>query len=259
MARFDDKAVLVTGAASGIGAAVALMFAKENARLALIDKPGSPIPEEIGRQSSAIIPCDLGDPVAAENAVSRCQAALGGIDIVSYNAGFPVQGPRSDITPDEWRAHFDADVHGIYFLIRAARAALMAARGCVVNTTSIAALGGDPGMPAYDAAKGAALQLTNSLALELGPHGVRVNSVCPTLIKSPNAEPVERDAELYERVTGSIPLRRIGEPEEVAAAVLWLAGPEASYINGVALPVDGGLSASNGQPDMRNHHRQGPN
>lgn len=250
MVSFVDKIVLITGAASGIGAATARRFAIEGARLVLMDKPGATLPADLAERASQTTYCDLGNADCAEEAVRRAVADLGGIDIVVHNAGYPVQGPKADLTPQEWRAHFEADVHGIYFLMRAAREPLIQAKGCMVNTTSVAALGGDPGMPAYDAAKGAALRLTNSLALELGPYGVRVNAVCPTLTRTPNSSSVESDPDLYQAITASIPLRRIAEPEEVAAAILWLASSEASFINGVALPVDGGLSASNGQPDM---------
>lgn len=250
MARFDGKVVLITGAASGIGATAARAFADEGAQLALIDRPESAFPADIGQRAGMTVHCDIGDDGHARDAVDRCVSTLGGIDVLVHNAGYPVQGPKDDLTPDEWRAHFEADVHGIYFSIRAARQALIRSKGCMVNVTSVAALGGDPGMPAYDAAKGAALRLTNSLALELGPYGVRVNAVCPTLTRTHNSKKVEQDPELYARIKASIPLRRIAEPEDVAAAILWLSSTEAGFINGVGLPVDGGLSAGNGQPDM---------
>lgn len=250
MARFDEKVVLITGAASGIGATSARLFADEGAQLALMDRQESAFPEDIRRRAMLTAHCDIGDADCARRVVERTVATLGHLDVLVHNAGYPVEGPKDDLTPDEWRAHFEADVHGIYFLIRAAREALIRSRGCMVNTISIAALGGDPGMPAYDAAKGAALRLTNSLALELGPYGVRVNAVCPTLTRTQNSKKVEEDPDLYAAIKASIPLRRIAEPEDVAAAILWLASSEAAFINGVGLPVDGGLSAGNGQPDM---------
>lgn len=251
MKRFEGGKVIVTGAASGIGHATALRFAEEGARLCLIDKhwagddKGEPAGPGIHR-----LTCDVSDAGDVEATVSEAAARLGGIDVLVNNAGYPVTDVDDHMSDAAWRAHFETDVHGLHYMTDAARPWLARSRGAVVNTTSVAGLGGDRAMQAYDAAKGAAVRLTSALAIDLARCGIRVNAVCPTLTRTAMSREVESQPDKLAAFEAAIPLGRIGEAEEVAAAILFLASRDASYITGVALPVDGGITAGNGQPAM---------
>ena len=249
MTRFEGCKVLVTGAASGIGRAAALRFAEEGARVCLIDKtwPEEDMSRE-GKDGLLRMTCDVSDAQAVEETVIEAAFALDGIDVLVNNAGYPVTDLDEPMPDATWRAHFEADVHGIHYMTDAALPWLEKGGGAIVNTTSVAGLGGDRAMEAYDAAKGAAVRLTNALAIDLASRGVRVNAVCPTLTRTAMSRAVERQPEKLAAFEAAIPLRRIGEPEDVAAAILFLASSDASFITGVALPVDGGVTAGNGQP-----------
>jgi meso-butanediol dehydrogenase/(S,S)-butanediol dehydrogenase/diacetyl reductase len=149
---------------------------------------------------------------------------------------------------EDWRAVMSVDVDGVYFGCRAALPHLLRTGGCIVNVSSVSGLGGDWDMSAYNAAKGAVSNFTRSLALELGPQGVRVNAVNPSLVLTPLTEEVQEDDALQRAFAERIPLGRGAQPEEVADVIAFLAGHDARFVTGVNLPVDGGLTASNGQP-----------
>lgn len=244
MQRFEGKSVVITGAASGIGRATARRFAAEGARTGLLDKDKF-CDDDLGALN---LTCDVSDQEAASHAVATIAECLGGIDVLINNAGYPVTDLDEGMSDDTWRRHFEVDVHGLRYVTEAARPWLEASRGVIVNNTSVAGLGGDRAMEAYDAAKGAAVRLTNALAIDLAPMGVRVNAVCPTLTRTPMSRSVEDQSSKLEAFERAIPLGRIGEPEEVAAVILFLASSDASFVTGVALPVDGGITAGNGQP-----------
>ncbi|MEC7760888.1 MAG: SDR family NAD(P)-dependent oxidoreductase [Pseudomonadota bacterium] len=251
MTRFNGYNVIVTGAASGIGAATAVRFLHEGARLCLFDTEWADDALRTWRdQGVPCIDCDVSDVEAAGNSVGQAAAIMGGIDILVNNAGYPVTDLDSDMSDATWRAHFEADVHGLHYMTEAARPWLEEAKGAIVNTTSVAGLGGDRAMEAYNAAKGAAVRLTNALAIDLAPRGIRVNTVCPTLTHTAMSRAVEAQPHKLAAFQKSIPLGRIAEADEVAAAILFLASEDASFITGVALPVDGGVTAGNGQPHL---------
>lgn len=242
-APFDGFRVIVTGGASGIGAACVSALGDEGAQVITFDKKK---PGTSGRHCIV----DVSDRDAVDRAVARAVSDLGGLDLLVNSAGYPVTKAGMDLSDREWRDHFEADVHGIRSMCDACRPHLERSRGAIVNVTSAAGLGGDKGMEAYDAAKGAAVQLTRAMAIDLGPSGIRVNAVCPTVTRTAMSKDVEARADKMHALEEAIPLGRIGEAEEVAAAILFLGGPAASYVSGVCLPVDGGVTAWNGQPSL---------
>jgi len=149
---------------------------------------------------------------------------------------------------EDWRKVMAVDVDGVFFCIRAALPHLLASKGSIVNVSSVSGLAGDWNMSFYNAAKGAVTNLTRSLALELGDKGVRVNAVNPSLTFTDLTRGVKDDAGLIAKFADRIPMGRGAEPEEIADVIAFLASHDARFVTGVNLPVDGGLSASNGQP-----------
>lgn len=250
MERFAGKAVLVTGAGSGIGAATARRFSEEGAAVVMVDRE-----ERKLRETAASFPADrtmtvvadVADLAAVERFVRETVDRFGRLDVLVSNAGV-VAGTVTEASVEDWRRVMTVDVDAVFYCTRAAVPHLIAAKGCIVNVSSVSGLGGDWGMSFYNAAKGAVTNFTRALALDLGAHGVRVNAVNPTLTWTGLTTGMEKDEALMAKFRERIPLGRAGEPEDVAAAIAFLASEDARFVTGVNLPVDGGLGASNGQP-----------
>ena len=242
------RVALVTGASSGIGSACALALADAGAAVAVgfsanrsgADDVVARILERGG--AATTIGADLSDPAAAITLVDTTVKELGGIDIVVNNAGITRDNLALRITDADWDAVIAVDLSAAFRICRAAlRPMLRRREGRIINISSIAGVVGNPGQANYSAAKAGLIGLTKSLCREVGSRAITVNAVAPGFIATEMTKVL--GDELLAAVTATIPLRRIGTAEEVAAAVRFLALPEAAYITGHVLHVDGGLAA----------------
>lgn len=249
--RFKEKVVIVTGAASGIGAATARRFSAEGARVALIDRDRTnleTVAKELPPDRTTHLVIDVSESAAVEAMVSAIVSRFGGLDVMINNAGVHEGGAPEKLTDDQWRKVMSTDVDGVFFGCRAAIPHLTQTKGSIVNTASVSGTGGDWDMSPYNAAKGAVVNLTRALAIDLGKKGVRVNAVCPSLTRTGMTADMMDDDKLLAKFAERIPLGRVREPEEVAAVIAFLASEDASFMTGANVAVDGGVSASNGQP-----------
>jgi meso-butanediol dehydrogenase/(S,S)-butanediol dehydrogenase/diacetyl reductase len=249
--RFTDKVVIVTGAASGIGAATAQRFSDEGANVVLVDREAGKLDEVAGGLEPGRTLAHVADVSVSSDVDAMVQAAVerfGGLDVLVNNAGVHEGGNPAEITDESWRKVMATDADGVFFGCRAAIPHLERSRGSIINTASVSGTGGDWGMSPYNAAKGAVVNLTRALAMDLGKSGVRVNSVCPSLTRTGMTEDMMSDRELIAKFEERIPLGRVCEPEEIASVIAFLASEDASFVTGANIAVDGGVSASNGQP-----------
>lgn len=251
--RFTDRTVIVTGAGSGIGRGIAQRFAAEGANVVLAGRTPAKL-EAVAAQLDAartlVQACDVRDLAQVTRLVDAAVARFGALDVLVNNAGVAPEGSVADTSPHDWHDTLQTDLTGVFHGCKAALPHLLARGGCIVNVASVSGLGADWALAAYNAAKGGVVNLTRSLAMDFGGRGVRVNAVCPSLTRSDMTREMFEDAALMQRFMERLPLGRPAEPEDVAGVVAFLASEDARFVNGVNLPVDGGLTASNGQPPM---------
>jgi meso-butanediol dehydrogenase / (S,S)-butanediol dehydrogenase / diacetyl reductase len=241
--------VLITGGGSGIGAACARRFAARGDAVAVNGRREGPI-EQVAREVGGVaIGGDGGDPAAAEEIVATAIRELGGLDCVVLNAGISHPGTVLEQTPESWRAVMSANLDGAFLIARAALPALIERRGSIVSVASQSARRVGPRSAAYCTSKAAMVMLTQTIAVDFGPLGVRANAVCPGWTRTPMADGamdqlaaargIDRE-QAYREANAAVPARRAAESDEVAALVVWLASEEAGYLNGAVIPVDGG-------------------
>jgi NAD(P)-dependent dehydrogenase (short-subunit alcohol dehydrogenase family) len=255
MSRLEKKAAVVTGAGSGIGRAIANLFAEEGASVAILDKDGEAartVASDIGRRGGQIMVLegDLGDGESAEGAVAEASKSLGRLDVLVNNAATYVTGDFFEISRDTWQRVLDVNLTAYFLCARAAAREMRRAGngGSIVNIASVHQKISEPRSGAYAASKGAIAQLTRNLAIEFAPFNIVVNSISPGFIRTRmsivdgvDETTTARFQELYVN-SGRIPLGRAGLPEEVAGAALFLAARECTYMTGADLVVDGGLT-----------------
>lgn len=235
--RFDGKVALVTGAASGIGAATAALFRDEGADVVAVDVA----------DADGVLPGDVTDPASVRSFVNAAIEQYGGIDVVANVAGIVRFAHVEDVALDDWQQHLAVNLTGPFLVSQAALPSLIERRGCIVNVASIAGLRGQAYTAAYAASKGGLVLLTKSMALELATRGVRVNAVCPSSVLTPMIEgvaatiPDDVDPKLMAR------LMSVNEgwvtPAEIAESIAYLASPSARSITGTTLVIDGGTQS----------------
>lgn len=248
MKRFQDQAALITGAARGLGRAIAQSFASEGAAVACVDVDAAGVAETAGLIASAggralALTADVSDHGQISQAVADTIAAFGGLDIVVNNAVFARYGPLSDLDPAILDRMMSVGIKGVLMTTKAAAPALGLRGGAVINMSSIVGLRGVAYSSAYAALKGAVNAMTPALAVELGQQGIRVNAVAPSAIPSDMSNAVLDEAGWEERRRRTA-LQKIGTPQDVVEATLFLASDVAKFISGVVLPVDGGFTAA---------------
>ncbi|GAA2020746.1 MULTISPECIES: SDR family NAD(P)-dependent oxidoreductase [Nocardioides] len=253
MGRFDGRVAVITGAARGIGLGTAQRFAQEGAAVAIVDLDESAAAESaatLGTQAVGI-GCDVSDKASVEAAVARVVEELGGLHILVNNAGVTRDNLLFKMTELDWDLVMGVHLKGAFLMSQAAQKHFVEQRyGKIVNTSSTSALG-NRGQANYSAAKMGLQGFTKTLALELGAFGVNVNAVAPGFIATDmtdqTAARLKMDVEEFRRLSGEAnPVKRVGHPEDIAAAVTFLASDEASYITGQTLYVDGGATISRG-------------
>ncbi len=244
MKGLTGKRVLVTGGASGIGAATLGRFLDEGCRVGVLDRDAAASRRLLGELPGLTftLAADVTEPDAVAAAFQQLDEAWGGLDVLVNNAGISLAHAFVDITPQDWRRVIDVNLNGVFFVAReAARRMLAGGGGVILNMGSTNALIGVPGYADYNASKAGVVELTRTMALELGPT-IRVNAVCPGFVLTP-MQRAEYTPERIDAFVQKIPLRRCAEPEEVAALFAFLASDEAAYMTGQCLVIDGGETA----------------
>lgn len=249
MFSLNGRIAIITGAATGLGAAISVALAEAGADVAISDKPGvdlSATAAAAGVHGHRVFqfPMDVRDHEQIVRGLEAVRAEFGRVDVLVNNAGINRPAAGLDVDWEEWDDHYNTNVKGGFFTAQAA-AKLMVAQGWgrIIFISSQSGLIGIPGQPVYCSSKGAVIQLVRTLALEWAQHGVTVNAIAPTFIETNLTRKRLANPEFRSYVLGSIPAGRLAQPAEIAAAAVYLASDEAAMVTGAVLSVDGGWTA----------------
>jgi meso-butanediol dehydrogenase / (S,S)-butanediol dehydrogenase / diacetyl reductase len=245
------RGAIVTGGGTGIGAAIAGRLAADEFGVCITGRRREPLDEVAAETGALAVVADTGRPVDAQKVVEAATGEFGRLDLLVCNAGVGGGGTVEEQTPEGWDAVLRTNLTGAFLACRAALPELVRTRGSIVTISSDSGLRAGPRSAAYCTAKAGLIMLTQCIALDYGPRGVRANCICPGWVRTPMADAemdelgelrgTDRDA-AYELVASRVPLRRPGSPEEIASAVAWLASDEAGFTTGAVLAIDGGNS-----------------
>jgi len=246
--QFTGKVALVTGGSSGMGQAAAIAFAREGARVVVADTSIQGGEETVQRikdtgTDALFIPTDVSQSTAVEALINTIITTFGRLDYAFNNAGINEEhGSLTECTEAEWDRIISINLKGIWLCMKyEIPHMLKLGSGAIVNTASVVGLTGGRNFPAYVASKHGIVGLTKAAALDYGPHSIRINAVCPGTIYTPMYERrIGNNPETTARIISEIPLRRLGQPQDIAEAVIWLCSDASSFVTGHTLVVDGG-------------------
>jgi meso-butanediol dehydrogenase/(S,S)-butanediol dehydrogenase/diacetyl reductase len=245
------RGAIVTGGGTGIGAAIARRLAADGFAVCITGRRREPLDEVAAETGALTVVADTADPSDAQRAAEAATGAFGRLDLLVCNAGIGAGGTVEEQSPEEWDAVLRTNVTGAFLACRAALRELVQTKGSIVTISSDSGLRAGPRSAAYCTAKAGLIMLTQCIALDYGPLGVRANCICPGWVRTPMADgEMDELGELkgtdregaYDLVSSRVPLRRPGSPDEIAAAVAWLASEEAGFTTGAVIAIDGGNS-----------------
>ena len=244
----QDRVAIVTGGGSGIGLAAAALLAEAGAAVAVVDRNAEAVDAAGAKLPSALgLTADVADEASVEAATAAVMQRHGRIDVLVNCAGIAIRRPAVDVSREDWEKVLGVNMTGSFLFSRAVARHMIAAGngGSIVQTASIMGLSGGGLYPniSYQTSKGAVVNMTRALAVEWAPNKIRVNAVAPTWVKTPFIAGLMTQPELIKRIEAVTPLARLAEPEEVAAAILYLASPASAMVTGHTLFVDGGFLA----------------
>ncbi len=249
----NKKVVIVTGAGSGIGAATAKRFANDGFNVVLNgrnERKLQDIADAIGSENTLVLQGDVSSEADVDTLIAQTLKTYQRLDVVVNNAGVFVGGTIDQVSASDWDQQMAINAKGPFLVTKAALPHLEDTKGAIINVSSVSGIGGDWGAFAYDASKGAVTLMTKALALDFAPKGVRINAVAPSLTDTDMAEFAMKNDEIVSAFKNRIAMGRAGKSEEVADVIAFLASDDARFVTGTIIPVDGGLSASNGQPKI---------